>query len=82
MGTQAQPQKGKTTKTLVVPGTRPGTRPATHVGPVPEGGVEWLLVVQKQVLDVREALNLEDLRLLLDHLPGEGGEDESRPALQ
>lgn len=41
----------------------------THVGSVPERSVEWLLVWQEQVLDVRKAFDLELLWFLLDDLP-------------
>lgn len=41
----------------------------THVGPVPEGGVEGLLVVLEQILDVSKAFDLENLRLFLNDLP-------------
>lgn len=44
-------------------------RPLTHISSIPKGGVEWLLVMLEQVLDVSKAFNLEDLRFLLNYLP-------------
>lgn len=49
------------------------TGPLTHVSSVPEGGVEWLLVMLEQVPDVCKAFDLEDLRFLLDDFPAGGG---------
>lgn len=43
--------------------------PLTHISSIPKGGVEWLLVMLEQVLDICKAFNLEDLRFLLDDLP-------------
>lgn len=40
----------------------------THISSIPEGGVEWLLVMLEQVLDVSKAFNLEDLWFLLNDL--------------
>lgn len=45
-------------------------QPLTHISSIPEGGVERLLVMLEQVLDVGEAFDLEDLRFFLDHFPG------------
>lgn len=50
----------------------------THVGSVPKGGIEGLSVGQKQLLDVAQAGDLEHLRLLLNHLPGEPGPGQGR----
>lgn len=44
-------------------------QPLTHISSIPEGCVEWLLVMLEQVLDVSEAFDLEDLRFFLDHFP-------------
>ncbi len=43
--------------------------PLTHISSIPKGGVEWLLVMLEQVLDISKAFNLEDLRFLLYDLP-------------
>lgn len=43
--------------------------PLTHISSIPKGGVEWLLVMLEQVLDIGKAFNLEDLWFLLDDLP-------------
>lgn len=43
--------------------------PLTHISSIPEGCVEWLLVMLEQVLDIGKAFNLEDLWFLLDDLP-------------
>lgn len=44
------------------------------ISSIPKGGVEWLLVMLEQVLDICKAFNLEDLWFLLDDLPVEGRE--------
>ena len=44
-------------------------QPLTHISSIPEGCVEWLLVMLEQVLDVSEAFDLEDLRFFLDDFP-------------
>ena len=41
----------------------------THISSIPKGGVEWLLVMLEQVLDICKAFNLEDLWFLLNDLP-------------
>lgn len=41
----------------------------THISSIPEGCVEWLLVMLEQVLDVSKAFNLEDLWLFLNDFP-------------
>lgn len=45
--------------------------PLTHISSIPKGGVEWLLVMLEQVLDVCKAFNLEDLWFLLNDFPEE-----------
>lgn len=57
---------------------QPSGRGHTHIGPVPEGGIEGLAVGQKQLLDVTQAGDLKDLWLLLNHLPGEQGQGQGR----
>lgn len=44
-------------------------RSLTHISSIPKGGVEWLLVMLEQVLDICKAFNLEDLWFLLNDLP-------------
>lgn len=44
-------------------------QPLTHISSIPEGCVEWLLVMLEQVLDVSEAFDLEDLWFFLDDFP-------------
>lgn len=44
-------------------------QPLTHISSIPEGCVEWLLVMLEQVLDVSKAFNLEDLWLFLNDFP-------------
>lgn len=48
--------------------------PLTHISSVPKGGVEWLLVMLEQVLDVCKAFNLEDLWFLLNDFPEANGQ--------
>lgn len=45
------------------------------ISSIPKGGVERLLVMLEQVLDVCKAFNLEDLWFLLNDLPVEGREE-------
>ena len=45
------------------------------IGPVPKGSMEGLSLGQKQLLDITQAGNLEHLRLFLDYLPVESGEE-------
>lgn len=45
------------------------------ISSIPKSGVEWLLVMLEQILDVSKAFNLEDLRFLLDDFPVEGREE-------
>lgn len=44
-------------------------QPLTHISSIPEGCVEWLLVMLEQVLDVSKAFNLEDLWFFLNDFP-------------
>lgn len=52
----------------------------THISSIPKGGVEWLLVMLEQVLDISKAFNLEDLGFLLDDLPETNSQSDQTSA--
>lgn len=52
------------------------------ISSIPKGGVEWLLVMLEQVLDICKAFNLEDLRFLLNDLPVEGRKEAAGDSMR